>query len=125
MSENGASALSGVVSKVTPAGSGVTPNGNFSQNSISAPNCAVSGIVGDICNTLSPSTFEGGVVLPAPATGPTTYYLNRWLDVDCDLVIYRTWVTQGTADSTGIHYSGTKCGGSSISNVVVAATWSE
>lgn len=52
-----------------------------------------------------------------------TYYMMRWLDVDCVTPTYRVWVVTDTPDPTGTEYVGTKCGGTAISGAVIAATW--
>lgn len=124
-SELGASVLSTTVSLKTPAGGGEGPVNFESQNSIVTLNSPVSLIGGDNGNTLLPSTFIGGTILPAPASGPTTFFLMRWLDVDCGLTTYRTWIVSNNPDPTGINYVGTKCGATPITNAVVAATWQD
>lgn len=125
--ERGASALFvfPVAKNMTPAGSGITPDEAHSTTSSYIINSLVSLIGCDSGNTLLPSTFIGGVILPAPAGGPVTYYLMRWIDPDCNFTTYRTWTITGTPDPTGIHYSGAKCGSTAISNAVVAATWQD
>jgi hypothetical protein len=79
----------------------------------------------------SPSTTEVlglGITLSETTIGVpaiVTYYLMRWLDIDCGTTppTYRNWVVTNTVDPTGIHYSGSKCGATAISGAVVAATW--
>jgi hypothetical protein len=124
-SELGATTLSTVTSLKTPAGAGTSPVNFESRDSIPTLNSPVSLIGGDNGNTLLPSTFVGGTILPAPAEGPTVFMLMRWLDPDCGLTTYRTWIVQDTPDPTGIHYSGSKCGSTPISGAVVGATWTE
>lgn len=124
-SELGVTFLSTVVSPRTPAGAGESPVNFESQDSITTPSSPVALIGGDNGNTLLPSTFVGGTVLPAPASGPTVFMLMRWLDVDCGLTTYRTWIVQGSPDPNGVQYSGTKCGSTPISSAVVAATWND
>lgn len=121
--ELGASTLGGVIiGQKTPAGAGLSPVNFESQYSALVPVSPVSLIGSDNGNTLLPSTFVGGAVLPAPASGPTTFMLMRWEDSDCGLTTYRTWITN-SPDPTGIQYSGTKCGSTPISDAVVAAVW--
>lgn len=121
--ELGATTLSTVVSPKTPAGAGISPVNFESQDSIVTPNSPVALIGSDNGNTLLPSTFIGGTVLPTPSSGPATFFLMRWLDVDASLTLYRTWIVQDNPDPSGAQYSGTKSGSTPISDAVVAATW--
>lgn len=115
-----------VLPKLLPAGNPISPI-TSSHSTMSAPIIAspVKTMGGDNCPTLLPSTLEGGIVLPSPAGGTTTFFLMRWLDVDCGLTIYRTWVVSGAPDPNGVQYLGTKCGATPITNAVVAATWQD
>jgi hypothetical protein len=53
----------------------------------------------------------------------TTYYAMRAIDVDAAGVTYVTWVVQGTPDTNGKGYTGTKSGSSALSNITVVAQW--
>ena len=123
--ELGATTLSTFVSPKTPAGAGTSPVNSESQDSVVVPSSPESLIGSDNGNTLLPSTLVGGTVLPAPATGPSTFYLMRWLDPDCGLTTYRTWIVTGSPDPSGSLYLGGKCGATPISDAVVAATWTD
>lgn len=49
----------------------------------------------------------------------TTYFVMRGKDVDCVGIVYRTWTVTGAPDTTGAQYIGTKCGVSSLQDIIV------
>lgn len=51
-----------------------------------------------------------------------TYYLMRAQDADCPLT-YRVWVVVDTPDFNAEQYTGTKCGISPLTNIIIAAQW--
>ncbi len=52
------------------------------------------------------------------------YYLMRGKDINCPTQpTYRAWIVQGTPDTTGSQYVGTKCGASPLADIVIDATW--
>ncbi len=63
--------------------------------------------------------------LPTPSAHTlTTYFVMRGRDVDCGSVTYRTWTVAGSPDVSGAQYSGPKCGGSSLTDIVVIDKYS-
>lgn len=61
--------------------------------------------------------------VPGPAT--TTYFFMRARDPDCapSPPTYRYWVVTTVADANAAHYSGARCGGSALTDIVVERTW--
>lgn len=68
-------------------------------------------------------SLERPLTLPSPPPGITTYYVMRGKDVDCGPITYRTWTVTGGPDTTGSQYSGPKCGGSPLEDIVVVFTY--
>lgn len=64
--------------------------------------------------------------LPIITAGSSTvvHYLMRARDPDCvTQPTYVYWAVTGTPDTTGAHYGGSRCGGSSLVDIVVEVTW--
>lgn len=67
-----------------------------------------------------------GSVYSIPGSGTVasvTVYFMRGRDVDCGPVTYRTWTVLNTPDITGALYTGSKCGGSALTDIVVMSKW--
>lgn len=64
------------------------------------------------CN-YSQFALEGG------GGSSTIEYYMRGKDVDCGILTYRYWVSLNSPDINGSGYSGTKCGGSALTDIVI------
>lgn len=70
------------------------------------------------------SSFGGGTSPTPPiTTNVIQYYKMRGRDPDCGTLTYRTWVVTGGPDFAGALYTGARCGGSPLVDVVVESTW--
>lgn len=90
-------------------------------------NCIQSNIV-----TISDSDFDrGSNIRLSDYTGTlggggglTHYYKMRGKDIDCvGPVTYRSWVVTGVPDSTGVQYTGPKCGASPLTEITIEDKW--
>ena len=52
-----------------------------------------------------------------------TYFKMRGQDVDCGPLTYRTWIVTDAPDFIGTQYTGSRCGVTPFSNVVIADSW--
>lgn len=71
---------------------------------------------------------DAGALPIVTGGGPsvTTYFLMRARDPDCvGQPAYVYWKVTGTPDSTGAQYSGSRCGGSPLVEIVVEHTWKQ
>lgn len=60
---------------------------------------------------------------PTPPPGTIIYYVMRGRDVDCGPITYRTWTVTGSPDTTGLQYSGPKCGANPLADITVVFTY--
>jgi hypothetical protein len=64
--------------------------------------------------------------LPIPSSSLTTHFLMRARDPDCgSQPTYVYWAVVTTPDTTGAQYSGSRCGGSPLVDIVVEITWKQ
>jgi hypothetical protein len=68
------------------------------------------------------SSGGASVIIP-PASNVVTYYKMRARDIDCGTLTYRTWIVTGAPDSTGVLYSGARCGVSPLTDIQVDSVW--
>lgn len=61
---------------------------------------------------------------PVPTPSTVVYYKMRARDPDCGSITYRSWVVTGSPDYTAASYSGTRCGGTALTDITVAFKWS-
>lgn len=52
-----------------------------------------------------------------------TYYVMRARDVDCVTITYRIWTVAGSPDTSGVFYSGIKCGASALEDITIVAKY--
>lgn len=50
-----------------------------------------------------------------------TYYLMRGKDIDCGVITYRVWISPNAPDTTGALYTGTRCGATPLTDIVVTS----
>ena len=80
--------------------------------------------ISDDGNTYSTELFDRTqFTLPEPPPGTIIYYVMRGRDIDCVPVTYRTWTVINTPDTTGVQYSGPKCGSNPLTDIVVTYSY--
>ena len=67
---------------------------------------------------------DAGTLNFTSGTSVTTYFLMRGNDPDCvTQPTYRYWIVTGSPDPTGAQYTGARCGGSPLTNIIIESTW--
>jgi hypothetical protein len=67
---------------------------------------------------------DAGTLNFTSGTSVTTYFLMRGNDPNCvTQPTYRYWVVTGSPDPTGAQYTGARCGGSPLTNIIIESTW--
>lgn len=80
--------------------------------------------VADATACSNPGMRDGEHSAGAPViVAKSHYYLMRGIDVDAGSLTYRTWVVNGSPDTSGAQYTGTKSGGSPLSSIAVVSSW--
>jgi len=60
-----------------------------------------------------------------PAVTPINYFIMRGKDPDCGSPTYRFWTVTGTPDLTGASYSGTRCGATPLTDIVIVRKYTQ